>query len=241
MFAESCCLLHECIYGITGLSQVGPNQVNATNGTGFMIAAGVLATAAHLCHVDNDSSKPVHPTFEAIRSPDIGQRMEKASLIAEDSTRDLALLRIENARSAASVRLACDVVRTGTTSGSLGFPLASVMFVPEGRMFNLVERFQSSSVSAYRTQVDPSGRALAFYETDALMYGGSSGCPGFLKDGTVFGMHVASIIDQTVAQANAGQSGGTNANRLAISIWVPSADIRDFAAANGVSLDACVA
>jgi hypothetical protein len=149
-------------------------------------------------------------------------------------------LRVGDARSTASVGFVCDVVPTGTSCGSLGFPLATVVFGTKGRTFNLVERFQSSSISAYKAQIGPSGRALTLYETDALMYGGSSGCPGFLTDGTVFGVHVASIVDQTVARANAAQPGG-NANRLAISIWVPAADVRDFAQANGVSLDSHIA
>jgi hypothetical protein len=93
-------------------------------------------------------------------------------------------------------------------------------------MFNLQERFQSASVSAYATAVHASGRQLAHYETDAFMYSGSSGCPGFLDDARVFAMHVASITEQN-------PSGSANA-RVAIALWVPALDIRDFAHANGV-------
>jgi hypothetical protein len=201
-----------------------------------MIAPGVLATAAHFCHIENDPSKPVHNRFEAIRSPDIGQKMEDVTLIAEDTLRDLALLRIENPRSTLHVQLECNIVSTGTNCGSLGFPLASVIFSQTGRMFNLVERFQGANISTYQTSIAPTGRTLGFYETDSLMYGGSSGCPGFLVDGRVFGMHVASIVDQASAQANAAKPGQASGNRLAISIWVPSAEIRDFAIANGIQV-----
>ena len=65
MFVNACNRVREAIYGLNGISQVGPNKVNATNATGFMIAAGILATAAHFCHVDNESTKPLHQLFEA--------------------------------------------------------------------------------------------------------------------------------------------------------------------------------
>lgn len=236
MFVEACNQLHQCIYGLMGLSQIGPNQVNATNGTGFMIVPGILATAAHLCHIENDPSKPIHNHFEAIRSPEIGQQMERATLIAEDALRDLALLKIENPRSTLQVQMECNIVPTGTSCGSLGFPLASVIFSQSGRMFNLVERFQGANISTYQTSISPTGRALGFYETDSLMYGGSSGCPGFLINAHVFGMHVASFVDPASAQTNAAKPSQVAGNRLAISIWVPATDIRDFAIANGIQL-----
>jgi len=228
MFVKACNRVRESIYGLNGLSQVTPTQVNATNATGFMIAPGVLATAGHFCHVESDPTKPLHGVFEAIRSPDVGQTMESATLVAVDSVRDLALLRLANPRSRACVSLAQQRVATGTPCGSLGFPLASVIFSQTGRQFNLLERFQSASISAYATLPHATGRQLTYYETDSLMYGGSSGCPGFLDDGQVFGMHVGSATDQAGAKKDGA--------RLAIAIWVPAADIRALALANGVSL-----
>jgi S1-C subfamily serine protease len=207
MFVQACNQIRECIYGLMGLSQTGPNQVNVTNATGFMVVPGILVTAAHFCHVENDPSKDVHSHFEAIRSPDIGQHMQRIALIAADTVRDIALLRIDNPRSTSQVQLECDRVPTGTNCGSLGFPLASVVVSQSGKMFNLTERFQGASISAYQTSTTPTGRALSFYETDALMYGGSSGCPGFLIEARVFGMHVASVVDPMSAQANAAQPG----------------------------------
>jgi hypothetical protein len=234
MFADACTRIREAIYGLNGLSQVGPNQVNATNATGFMIAPGVIVTAAHFCHVENDPTKPVHQLFEVIRSPDIGQTMERAALLAEDSVRDVALLRVPAPRSNTCVTLTPNRVPTGTPCGALGFPLASVVFSQNARSFNCLERFQSASISAFATMTDPTGRVLGHYETDSLMYGGSSGCPGFLTDTQVFGMHTASITDRT-AQAGAPPSSQKAGIRLAISIWVPAADILDFARASGVA------
>jgi hypothetical protein len=239
MFAEACRQLRESVYGLNGVSQIGPSQLNASNATGFLIAPDVLATAAHFCHVENDPGKPVHSLFEVIRAPDIGRPMARATLIAEDSVRDIALLRLMTSTGVPQVRLETEKIPMGTSCGALGFPLASVAFSQTGRMFNLVERFQSASISAYRSSPDPSGRTLAFYETDALMYGGSSGCPGFLTDARVFGMQVASVVDQVAAQANASATPG--GNRLAISIWVPAADIQEFANAQGISLQGPVA
>ena len=185
MFANSSAIVHESVYGVLGFSQVGPNQVNAANGTAFMIAPGVIVTAAHFVHVGNNLTNPVHTHFEAIRAPDVGQPMENAVFIAEDSVRDIALLRLQNPRSSVSVALTTVRLPIGTSCGSLGFPLARVTFTSAGRSINLIQRFQGASISAFPTQQHPSGRALDFYETDALMYSGSSGCPGFLRDGLV--------------------------------------------------------
>src|SRR5688572_23861470 len=137
--------MRQTIYGLMGLSTVGQNQVNSTTATGFMIAPGILATAAHFCHVSNDVTKPTHERIEVIRSSDIGQRMETAQLLAEDSDRDLAFLQIPAPRSSESVILRTEAVLKGTPCGSLGFPLASVSVVQGARRFDLVERFQSAS------------------------------------------------------------------------------------------------
>jgi len=238
MFVQACNQIRECIYGLMGLSQVDPNQLNITNCTGFMIAPGVLVTGGHFCYVDDDPTKPVRTRFDAIRSPDIriGQSMETAIFMAADARRDIALLRLDNPRSTSCVHLECNQVPTGTSCGSLGFPLASVASSPSGPIFNVFERFQGASISAYRTSMDPAGPELDYYETDSFMYAGSSGCPGFLADARVFGMHRGSMVDSVSAQANAAHPNQVAGNRLAISIWATAADIRDFAIANGVQL-----
>jgi hypothetical protein len=200
-------------------------------GTGFAIAPGVLATAAHVCYVDGNPKKPTHQVFEAIRSPDVGQKMESATLIAIDAERDIALLRISNPRANASVQLRGARLEPGASVGSLGFPLATLVLGPQGRNFNLQERFQGAYLSAFFSGAAPSGRTLGVYETDALMYSGSSGCPGFLPDASVWGMHVSSRM----ASTNAGKKPAA-ADRLAISVWVPSDDIASFATANGVTV-----
>jgi hypothetical protein len=121
MFVNACNQIRETIYGLVGVSQVGLT-INASSGTGFMIAPGILATAAHLCHVDGDVAKARQQSFEAIRSPDIGQRLETAAFVAEDTQTDIALLRLAAPRSTACVKLETNRVPTGTACGSLGFP-----------------------------------------------------------------------------------------------------------------------
>ncbi len=65
------------------------------------------------------------------------------------------------------------------------------------------------------------------------MYKGSSGCPGFLSNGRVFGMHNASFIDQPrqISEQEARQE-----IRLAISLWVPAKDILEFAKRNNIKI-----
>jgi S1-C subfamily serine protease len=231
MFVEACKRNRGAIYGLNGLSQVDATHVNGTSATGFMISPGILVTAAHFCHVDNDRTKALHQAFEAIRAPDIGQKMEVASFVAENKTRDIALLRIAAPRSKDCLKLVDAPVSVGTACGSLGFPLASLAFSPAGRTLNLVERFQSASISAFPSILGPDGQTYNHYETDSLMYRGSSGCPGFLADGRVFGMHVSAVIDQ---QSAGGKT--SDGNRLAISNWASAADIAEFVLSNNVKL-----
>src|SRR5437870_2552643 len=88
LFDKACAQVREALYGLTATSIVGPNLANCSTGTAFMVSPGVLATAAHGVHVENNPSKPIHSQFEVIRSPDIGKQMENATLIAEDPLRD---------------------------------------------------------------------------------------------------------------------------------------------------------
>ncbi len=229
MFREACSKIRNSIYGFLGTSQLKAHLIASSSGTAFMIAPGVLSTTAHSVHVEGDPTKPTHALFEVIRVPDIGQRMEKAKLIAEDLVRDLALLLIDNPRSITCVTLLQDIVPIGTSCGSLGFPLATVTFSQAGMRFDLIERFQGANISAFHTQADPSGRELSYYETDTLMYKGSSGCAGFTVKGNIFGMYNKSLVEQSKKDPDFHA-------RLAISSWVPSIDIISFAIDNGVKL-----
>jgi hypothetical protein len=224
LFQTACKTLRESIYGVLCQTPLGDNKVNFGNGTAFMIAPGICATAAHVLHVEGNKTKPIHQQIELIRTPDIGKQMSLGKLIAEDIERDLALVEIINPTSIASVNLYQSKIDNGINCGSLGFPLASVIPVNNQIGFNLIERFQGAYISAFRKN-SQNPDALDFYETDSLMYGGSSGCPGFTTEEKIFGMHVSTVTD-----------GVTNSNsaRLAISLWVPSMDIIKFAGENGI-------
>jgi hypothetical protein len=195
-----------------------------------------------MTHFNNDPSKPVHTKFEVIRAPDVGQQMETAELIAQDPIRDVALLRVQTPRSSSCLTLETTQIARGTFCGSLGFPLAQVVFTPAGKLFNLVERFQGAFISAFNPYTHPAGQIVNRYETDSIMYGGSSGCPGFLVDGHVVGMQSASVIEQP--QARIAPKGSKKAKQqqrqiqasshLSISIWVTSMDIIAFAHENGI-------
>lgn len=225
MFSQASKEIRESTYGFLAgsvISKNGPKvAVNASNGTAFMVAPGYLVTAAHSVHQELDPKKPVHQGFECIRASDIGQQMEKATFIAEDSAHDIALLKIENSRHSSAVKFERDIVPRGTNCGFLGFPLSNVSFLPDGkRQFTLFERFQGAYISNYTTSDLGQPNERSFYEIDTLMYSGSSGCPGFTVDGKVFGMQVASVMQK--------RKEDNQSERVAISLVVPSAEILNF-------------
>ena len=234
MFSKACPQIRDSIYGVLGSSQLGAKGMTGSNATAYMIAPGILSTAAHFVHVENNPSKPIHTKFEAIRAPDIGQKMEIVKLIAEDPARDIALLRINNPRSNICVSLEANIVPIGTSCGSYGFPLAEVVFAKTGKTFSLVERFQGANISA--VVPSPSSQQISYYETDSLMYKGSSGCPGFLANGNVFGMHIRVRVERPKESSSSPKQTGQAETRLAISIWVPSMDIINFAKSNGITV-----
>lgn len=236
MFTKVCKKIRKATYAVMGTSQVNPKKVNCTSGTGFMIAPGIISTAAHLIHINNDINKPVHTLFEVIRTPNIGQKMEKALLIAEDTESDIALLKIDNPKFNNSVILEPKKVEVGTPCGSLGFPLSQVIFTPQGKSFSLVERFQGANISAFNTYVTPSGKQIIVYETDSLMYEGSSGCPTFLVNGNVVGMQSKSLLQKPKIQSKQKSQNVQPLTRIAISISVTSMDIITFANVNNITI-----
>ena len=229
MFQQSCSGIRESIYGVKCSSPIAGNKVTASLGSAFMISPGILSTCAHLLHVNSDVLKPIHKTFEVIRAPDIGQSMENARVIAEDVSKDIALLKLDDPRSNQCVTFDPNMVDIGTTCGLLGFPLGEID--PQGR-FLLVLRFQGAFISSYDS-------SNANYEVDALMYNGSSGSPGFTVDGKVIGMQHASRVPNTTI---VGQMGGqTNVvrnptDRFAISLLVASKQIIELANKNGIKI-----
>ncbi|MFM7587373.1 MAG: serine protease, partial [Bacteroidota bacterium] len=138
--------------------------------------------------------------------------------------------------------LHAEVPLPGTPCGSLGYPLSTVGMKEQHVAFTLIERFQGSYISSRRPELLSDGRLANIVETDGLMYGGSSGCPGFTTDGRVWGLHFATITENVRAtpapqqpQTRTEQLPATPSSgaRLAISLWVSSTEIRAFAARCG--------
>jgi len=235
MFKEACKINRDSIYGVHGFSLISKNQINHSTGSGFTIAPGIVATVAHLVHVESNPLKPLHSKFEVIRSPDIGQSMENATIIAEDPIKDIALLEITSPRSNKFLTLEPNKVPTGTSCGSLGFPLGGIIQTSKGDSFNLIERFQGSFISAFQQNIHPSGEKFDLYEIDSLMYNGSSGCPGFLTNSNVIGMQSRSVLGNSPKISNKHSSKKVAPDiQLSISLWVPSMDILKFAQHNGI-------
>ena len=255
MFQQACQTIRETVYGVKCSTSIGTNRASVSTSTGFMISPGVVATVSHGVHVENNFSKAIHQNFEVICARDIGQQTEPAQFIAEDTDKDIALLRVTSPRSIQSVVLAPDILGIGTSCGSLGFPLSFLN--PQNAQYCLLLRFQGAFISAFNREPLPSGGFWEYYETDSLMYNGSSGCPQFTVDGHVFGMQNKSRINtprtnlqstpqnrqqrrqqmkQQLKQQAAKPLQPSPTDRFAISLSVPSIHIIAFARANGISI-----
>lgn len=230
MFSKASKSVREGTYGVVGtsvISQSGSQQtINVTMGSAFMVAPKYLLTAAHVIHQENNLQKPVQQTFELIRAPEIGGEMKKATFICEDRDLDLALLKVEGNNNHSLV-LKKDVLERGTSCGFLGFPLAEVKFLENGsKNVNITERFQGAHISNVINLNTDGGKIVPHYEIDALMYPGSSGCPGFDIQGDVIGLQVKSMMSKTESE--------DRNERVAISYVVPSTEILKFLASNKI-------
>jgi S1-C subfamily serine protease len=194
-----------------------------------MIAPGVLATVAHILYKNEGDSTSFQNHIRVMRAPEIAEnkKMETATVIAIDAEYDIGLLRIANPRTKTCAALTTDPLLTGTDVGAMGFPLTNVKEVMTHAAVP-IPRFQGGHVSASYSKISPtSERQLVYHETDVPMYKGSSGCPGFLVDGRVFGMHVAEWHD-----------GGSKENpgQRAFSMWIPASAVISFAWKNKIEI-----
>jgi S1-C subfamily serine protease len=227
MFSKATAQIRESLYGIMARTIQGQQTIHSM-GSGVMIAPNYVITNAHLLHQNNDPTKPNHVDIEIIRSPDIGKNCIAATLHREDPARDLAILKITGATSTRCASFLETILPSGTSLGSLGFPLATVNLVNGGLAYGLNERFQGAYISAFFNE--PIGsRVFPWYEVDRVMYGGSSGCPFFTVDGKVIGLQAKVRTDLS----NGGSSQDMH-NFLAISLVIPSTEIIKFAKDCGV-------
>lgn len=224
MFRVAAAQIREALYGIIARTNLGAST-NHAMGSGVLVAPGFVVTNAHIMHVEGNLGAAVHGEFLVIRSPDIGKEAIHAQLVKEDPVRDLALLKIQDPTKRQPVLFADKIVPSGTSCGSLGFPLAAVVSVNGGVSYSFTERFQGAYISAYITE-QVAGRPLPWYEVDRVMYGGSSGCPFFTQDGKVIGL-------QTRVR-NAEKNANGTQNFLAISLLIPSPEVIAFVKSCGI-------
>lgn len=219
MFEKALSENREAIYAILASSSLPPEAATPSGGTAFMIAPGLLVTAARCVPGGSDPANLSCPELSVVRAPDIGRGTERATLVSLDRGKGLALLRIDAPRSAAILRILDALVPIGTQCAYSGFPRISMGPALQPGT-SLIEMFQGANVSSFVRTAGPDGELVSCYVTDAPLVGDASGCPGFLPSGEVFGMLNCPPGDI----------------RSSDPFWVPSMDIVSFARGNGVPL-----
>lgn len=232
MFGNAIAEIREAVYAVLASAPPGPKAITPSIGSAFMVAPGLLVTAAHCLDDASREGQPQPGRLAVIRAPDIGKAPEAVAVAARDDAKDLALLRIDSPRSRACLRLLGRQVPPGTRCGSSGFPRITVDAVP-GLGISLIELFQGAEIRAFVNAAGPDGVPAGRYETDSPMYGDAAGCPGFLPSGEVFGMYSRFVPDLSAAGGAAEDAEGRA--RTGISLWVPSMEIIAFARAHGAA------
>jgi hypothetical protein len=219
MFEKALTENREAIYAILASSPLPRSAATPSGGTAFMIAPGLLVTAARCIPGGSEPDALPRPELTLVRAPDIGRGTERATLLSLDRGKGLALLRVEAPRSGAFLRLLETPVPIGTQCAYSGFPRLAMDPAPRPGA-SLIEMFQGACVSSLAERAEPGREPVSRYVTDAPLVGDASGCPGFLPSGDVFGM-----LDCPPGDI-----------RSAIPLWVPSMDIVSFVRRNGVPL-----
>jgi hypothetical protein len=219
MFEKALKENREAIYAILAPAALPREAATPSGGTAFMIAPGLLVTAARCIPGGSDPGNLPRPDLSLVRAPDIGRGTERATLVSLDRGKGLALLRIDAPRSAATLRLLDAPVPVGTPCAYSGFPRLAMDPAPVPGS-SLIEMFQGASVSSFARGAAPGGEPVSRYATDSPLVGDASGSPGFTATGEVFGM----------LDCPPGDS------RSAVPSWVSSMDIVSFAIDNDVPL-----
>jgi S1-C subfamily serine protease len=179
--------------GLTAFTPVGTAFTVAVDSGGALLLSNA--------HVAADVDGLPWRRLSVLVSTDTTQVLYVASLVAVDTARDLALLRIPDT-AAVAVEWAAERVAMGTPVATIGYGL------PEGGIvdttgsqvktrFTAPRRFSAGYSSSYRTLEagDPSTNIL---EVDLFLYPGMSGGPTFGRDGRVIG------VNQGVRELGAG-------------------------------------
>lgn len=170
--------------GMTGFAPVG---------TGFTVAAdsggAAILTNAHV--VADVEGRPWR-RLSVLVSADTGSVLYGAVLVALDTARDLALLRIPDT-AAVPVKWEMERVAMGTPVATIGYglPEGGIVDTTGSRVktrFTAPHRFSAGYSSGYRTLEagDPSTNVL---EVDLFLFPGMSGGPTFGRNGRVIGVN----------------------------------------------------
>jgi len=224
--------IRKSLYGIRCYSTIEEIKQQNANGTAFMVAPTILATAAHTLHIRDQKHKKGkrHKTIEVFWALDPKRETLPVEVLAVDLVRDLALLKIDNPNSNDHVTLEINDVPIAAPCASLGFPFAESGLRSCAHPFrDFQERFQAGYVSSLYQKFHESGRYLLVYDIDILMYWGSSGTPVFLENGNVFGMFVESFTFESKKVPDYDE-------RSTFSSCVPSSEIVAFANQNGIKI-----
>lgn len=221
MFEKALAENREAIYAILAPPPLPEGAATPSGGTAFMIAPGLLVTAARCVTGVSEPGTVPRPGLSLVRAPDIGRGTERAALVSLDRERGLALLRIDAPRSSAFLRILETPIPVGTPCAYSGFPRLSMGPAPRPGA-SLIEMFQGACVSSIVTTAGPDGEPASCYVTDAPVFGDASGCPGFIPSGEIFGMLNSPPRDL----------------RSPLPCWVSSMEIVSFARRNGVPLPA---
>lgn len=117
--------------------------------------------------------------------PEFGGKLIKATLVAKDKDRDIALLKIDDGTVTRPVTVLADPVSFGTSSCSFGHPLS--MTDPATKGLRIFTRAAGGLVSMSFVAARWNGtKQIRLYEFDFFTHGGSSGGPVFRPSGDVF-------------------------------------------------------
>lgn len=179
--------------GLTAFTPVGTAFTVAVDSGGALLLSNA--------HVAADVNGLPWRGLSVLVSTDTTPVLYAARLVAVDTARDLALLRIPDT-TAVPVEWAAERVAMGTPVATIGYglPEGGIVDTAGSRVrtqFTAPRRFSAGYSSSYRTLEagDPSTNIL---EVDLFLYPGMSGGPTFGRDGRVIG------VNQGVRELGAG-------------------------------------
>jgi len=187
-------------------------------GTGFVVGDGSLVvTNFHVLPPAAESAGNVTNPTLMVLAPRAGREMEPrlATLVASDSSRDLALLRIEGAPLPALALGDAELVREGSSVAFIGYPIAGILGYSPVTHRGIVSSVASIVLPA-ASAGQLSERAIArlregpfdIYQLDATAYPGNSGGPVFdVTTGRVIGVINMVLIRGTKESALTNPTG----------------------------------